>query len=113
MSKLADTLELLDRKAEEWLEEARASFWKDADKPYIPKWMRIYLVNNFQLEGILHGKIWPTNIPEGAKVYNIKHWYSDQTDDVFAMWMVHPDFPRYQSGYCVEAIPLQFEEVRK
>ena len=110
MSNLEQTLRLLEEDRDRWLDEARASFWKDGRIPYIPKWLKIVLMTNFQLEGIIHGEIIPTNIPKGTKIYDVRMWKRDEVGDTLAIWMVHPEFPEYHQGDHVYTEHLQFME---
>lgn len=112
-SKLRQTLKVLEQEAETFKNEALASFWKDGRKPYIPQWMKIFLVNRFQMEGLLTGMIKATNIPTGARLYDIRPYRHDDILDVWGMWMVHPSFREYRSGDCVEAEPIQVEPIKE
>lgn len=98
----------VNRRMEKWMEEQRQSFWRDAQMPYVPKWLKIFLVNSSQMEDILHGRARPTNIPEGSKLYDIRCFESTQIANVWGLWMVHPDFPEYISGSCV---PSEYVDV--
>lgn len=71
--------------------------------------LAIYLINKYQLQGLMTGKTKITNLPEEAEIYKIMIWKPDECDNIMAVWISHPEFRETYPGDLVEIRYLHFE----
>ena len=90
------------------------------DLTNVPKieWPRvkIFIMTQNILMGLIMGNAKITNIPEGAEVYKIVMYRPEDTYNTISLWLLHPSFDEVPTGNIVEmewvtAVPIEYHKV--